>query len=160
MSVLIRAADFDNPMHCNGLIEIIDSYAQGSGGQSAPLSPRARQRMISGLREHPAALVLLALQQDRPIGAAVCFWGFSTFAGAPLLNVHDLAVLPEQRGEGIGTRLLEAAERQVREQGGCRVTLEVLSSNESAQRLYRRLGFGPWDEPALFLSKDLSHDSS
>jgi ribosomal protein S18 acetylase RimI-like enzyme len=140
-------------------VRIIDSYARGPGGQNAPLSEDARAAMAPGLAAHPAAFALLAWDGDAIVGAAVCVWGFSTFAGRPSLNVHDLAVLPEHRGRGAGRALLEEAERRARARGSAKLTLEVHHSNEGAKRLYARFGFGPWDEPTLFVAKPLLGDS-
>jgi ribosomal protein S18 acetylase RimI-like enzyme len=49
----------------------------------------------------------------------------------------DIALLPAYRGQGIGTRLLDALLAQAQ---GAPVTLHVEPLNP-AQRLYRRLGF-------------------
>jgi ribosomal protein S18 acetylase RimI-like enzyme len=71
-------------------------------------------------------------------GVATCFEGFSTFACQPLLNIHDVAVHPAHRGQGIGKQLLA---------GGspgsccCKLTLEVLEGNKVAQAAYRASGF-------------------
>jgi ribosomal protein S18 acetylase RimI-like enzyme len=79
--------------------------------------------------------------RSQAVGAAVCFVGFSTFRARGLINVHDLAVLPDWRGYGIGGRLLGAVEGLARRRGYCKVTLEVRLDNP-AQRLYRRSGYG------------------
>lgn len=155
MDVAIRDAKLDDPADAAALVEIIDSYARGPGGQSAPLSSDARARMARGLLDQPNAQVLFACAGARVLGAAVCLWGFSTFAGRPFLNVHDLAVLPEFRGRGIGERLLAEIERRARERDCCKLTLEVHSTNDGASRLYARFGFGPWDSPTLFVTKPL-----
>jgi ribosomal protein S18 acetylase RimI-like enzyme len=92
---------------------------------------------------------------------AVCFLGFSTFAARPLLNVHDLAVLPECRGKGVGRALLEAAEARARAHGCCKLTLEVQDSNQRARGLYASFGFadyvlgGAGPTPTRFLTKRL-----
>ncbi len=156
VAIRIQEADLDDSAHRRGLLHVIDGYARGPSGQSAALSAMARQRLIQGLRAHPAALVLLAMDKEQTLGAAVCFWGFSTVAGEPLLNIHDLAVLPDHQGQGIGSRLIAAAEQRARRRCCCRMTLEVLDSNEGAKRLYHRAGFGPWDQVTLFVSKDLT----
>ncbi len=152
----IREADLDDPGHARALVAIIDSYARGPGGQNAPISAEARERMAAGLAAHPAAFVLLAFESDEIVGAAVCVWGFSTFTGRPSLNIHDLAVLPDFRGRGIGHALLAEAERRARERDSAKLTLEVHDSNAGAKRLYERFGFGPWEPPTLFVSKPLS----
>jgi len=85
-------------------------------------------------------------------------WASSTFAARPLLNLHDLAVLPERRGLGVGRALLEAVEARARDLGCCKLTLEVRQDNARAQALYESFGFGhfaPGVEamPTLFLEK-------
>jgi ribosomal protein S18 acetylase RimI-like enzyme len=89
----------------------------------------------------PHHLVLLAFVDEGPVGLAICFQGFSTFLAQPLLNVHDLAVLPEARGRGVGDALLAAIEAEARRRGCCKVTLEVREDNPVARRLYVRNGF-------------------
>jgi ribosomal protein S18 acetylase RimI-like enzyme len=76
------------------------------------------------------------------VAVAVCFVGFSTFVARPLINIHDLAVLPEYRGQGIGRLLLQQVEAKGHELGCCKLTLEVREDNHRAQRLYQRFGFG------------------
>ena len=151
----IRTADLADPAQAHALVEILDAYAREPNGQSAPIAPEARANLAAGLRAHPAAFVLFACDGLRPVGAAVCFVGFSTFAGRPLVNIHDLAVLPAQRGRGIGSLLLAEIERRARELGACKVTLEVHDTNHGAKRLYAETGFGPWSSPTLFVTKRL-----
>jgi ribosomal protein S18 acetylase RimI-like enzyme len=140
-SVQIVNADLDNPIHASGIIGLIKQYASepGGGGQGLPAETEAH--LIERLKIQPHRLVLLALIGDAPIGVAVCFRGFSTFAAQPLINIHDLAVMPEFRGQGAGGKLIEAVKSIAIEEGCCKVTLEVYTDNESARRLYRRYGF-------------------
>jgi ribosomal protein S18 acetylase RimI-like enzyme len=55
--------------------------------------------------------------------------------------VHDLVVDEANRGGGVGTALLEAALAWMKERGLPRVVLASASPNETAQRLFARLGF-------------------
>lgn len=57
--------------------------------------------------------------------------------------VHNLFVVPEKRGEGIGSALLEAAERALREDGAAVIGIEVLADNEDARRFYDERGYRP-----------------
>lgn len=155
MALRIRAIDFDDAGQTGALVELLDAYAREPGGQNAPLSESARRNLASGLAAHPACFALLAFDGDRAVGAAVCFWGFSTFAGRPLLNLHDFAVRPGFRGRGVGQALLDELERRARERGCCKITLEVHDTNDRAKALYRRRGFGPWSEPTWFVAKPL-----
>lgn len=55
------------------------------------------------------------------------------------LRIVDIALLPEHRGGGLGTRLLERVLREA-DARGVRTTLHV-EAHGRAQRLYARLGF-------------------
>jgi len=137
----IREADFADPSDGEAIVALLDSYASDPVGGGRPLDPDVRARLVPGLRSHPTALVLLAFRGARPVGIATCFFGFSTFSARPLLNVHDLAVVPECRGGGVGRRLLEAAEARARARGCCKLTLEVQDDNRRARGLYASFGF-------------------
>jgi GNAT superfamily N-acetyltransferase len=141
MALLICDADYADPVHARGIVDVLDSYARDPRGGSRPLAEDVRARLVPALRDHPTALVVLALADADPIGVAVCFLGFSTFAARPLVNVHDLAVLPEHRGKGVGRALLTGVEQRARARGCCKLTLEVQDDNEPARRLYARFGF-------------------
>ena len=160
MALLISDADYTDPVHARGIVDVLDSYARDPRGGSQPLRADVRARLVPALRDHPTALVLLALADREPVGVVVCFLGFSTFEARPLMNVHDLAVLPEQRGLGAGRALLGGVERRARARGCCKLTLEVQDDNEPARRLYARFGFqdfavGDLVTPTRFLAKPL-----
>ncbi|WP_297368087.1 GNAT family N-acetyltransferase [Acidocella sp.] len=55
-----------------------------------------------------------------------------------------LALFPEFRGQGLGSRLLAKAEADAQAQNIARLTLMVASFNPDAQRLYQRSGFHEW----------------
>src|SRR6476619_2230008 len=54
----------------------------------------------------PAAHVLLAVENEQPVGFAIYFFNFSTWLGRPGLYLEDLFVKPEMRGRGYGRALL------------------------------------------------------
>jgi len=55
--------------------------------------------------------------------------------------LEDVFVVPEFRNLGIGTALLEAAERAAAARGDRAVSLAVSTLNSGARRLYARLGY-------------------
>ena len=69
---------------------MVDAYSRDAMGDGKPLDQDVRAQLIPGLRRHPTTLIFLAFDGDQPVGAAVCFIGFSTFAAKPLINIHDL----------------------------------------------------------------------
>lgn len=133
------------------MVRLLDAYARDPMGGGASLSADVRARLPGDLHERTArgaALVLLARRGGaggepggEALGVAVCFLGYSTFRARPLLNLHDLAVLPAARGKGIGLALLEAVAACARARDCCKVTLEVREDNAVARRLYARAGF-------------------
>jgi ribosomal protein S18 acetylase RimI-like enzyme len=135
-------ADLDTPQHQEAIVSLINAYARDPMGDGEDLPAEVRERLIPGLRQHPTTLVFLAFDGEKPAGIAVCFLGFSTFAARPLINIHDLAVLPEYRGQGVGRLLLERVEAKGQALGCCKLTLEVRHDNHRAQRLYQKAGFG------------------
>jgi ribosomal protein S18 acetylase RimI-like enzyme len=156
----IEPADYANPRDAADLIALLDEYARDPMGGGAPLSDAARERIVRGLAETPGAFSLIARIDGEAAGLANCFTAYSTFAAAPLVNVHDIAVAPAFRGRGIGRALLLAVEAEARARGACKITLEVLSGNERAKALYLALGFGDYQlDPeaghALFWQKKL-----
>ena len=160
MGIEILRADLGDEAHRAALVAVLDSYARDPIGGGTPLADEVKERLAPELAKLPNALILLAFDGEEPAGLANCFFGFSSFAARPLLNVHDLAVIPTQRGKGIGSRLLAEAERYAREAGCCRLTLEVQESNERARGLYRSFGFddlelGGKALRTFFLSKPL-----
>ena len=58
-------------------------------------------------------------------------------------TVSNLFVVPERRGEGVGTALLGEAERALRERGADRVALEALTDNDRARSFYAARGYDP-----------------
>lgn len=58
-------------------------------------------------------------------------------------TVSNLFVVPERRGERIGSALLRAAEQALREAGAEAVALEALTDNERAREFYADQGYEP-----------------
>ncbi len=159
-SIRTLLADLNNSAHQSAILTLVDVYSRDPMGDGRPLAADVRERLIPGLRQHPTTLIVLAFDGDLPVGVAVCFLGFSTFAARPLVNLHDIAVLPSHRGLGVARGLLEKVECRARELGCCKLTLEVLDKNETALRTYRAAGFKryalqPGAGEAIFLTKPL-----
>ena len=57
------------------------------------------------------------------------------------IYLDDLSVAEKSRGKGIGTKLIEFAERYGRDKSVVTAVLHVEKSNEKAYRLYTRLGY-------------------
>lgn len=158
-SLAIRIADLGNPQDAADIVYLLDAYSRHPFGNNAPLRDEIREKLIPAMREHPTTRVFIASGDGKPLGLAVCFTGFSTFAAKQLVNVHDLSVVAEARGKGVGRALLRAVEEDARSRGYCKVTLEVVEENDHARGLYESEGFrqATYAEGggALFYSKPL-----
>lgn len=142
--------DYTNPVHATALIDLLDGYARDPAGGGEPLSDFARANLVSQLAARPFIFSVLAFDGGSPVGLINAIEGFSTFACRPLVNVHDVVVLPGHRGRGIAAQMLSAVEAIALERGACKLTLEVLEGNASARALYQRLGFAAYQlDPAL-----------
>jgi ribosomal protein S18 acetylase RimI-like enzyme len=153
--------DYTNEQHASALIALLDLYAQDSMGGGQPLNAHVKQHLVTELSKRPTAFGVLAFADDQAAGLINCFEGFSTFACLPLVNIHDLIVSPKYRGRQIGILMLEHVERIAKEQGCCKLTLEVLQGNVRAQQLYREFGFAGYqlaseNGNAMFWQKSLS----
>lgn len=156
----IRLANLSDPADAADVVTLLDAYAQDLMGGSTPLSADVKARLPGDLAAFPTSLVLLARVDGIAAGLAVAFLGYSTFAAAPLLNLHDFVVAPSFRGRGIAAALLARLAETARERGCCKITLEVLENNHRARKLYAKAGFGAYElDPAagtaLFLQKAL-----
>ena len=139
--LLICRAGYNNPVHASALVQLLDAYAQDPAGGGEPLSDFAKSQLVRELAARPQAFSVLAFDGDRPVGLVNCIEGFSTFACRPLVNIHDVAVLPSHRGQRVGEQMLALVGEIARERGACKLTLEVLQGNASAIKLYERVGF-------------------
>lgn len=146
----VLRADYDDPLHARAVVELLDAYARDPAGGGHALAPEVRAKLVECLKALPQAFSVLAFDGADAVGLANCMEGFSTFACRPLVNIHDLAVLPSHRGRRVAELLLQQVEAIARERHACKLTLEVLSGNQSAQRLYARVGFGSYQlDPAM-----------
>lgn len=92
------------------------------------------------------AFVLVADFNGFPIGQAAIYWqGKPSHPHWP--DLQSLRVHPIFQGQGIGTRLLEAASTVVKARGLPHLSLSVSVVNHGAHRLYERCGFRVSSQP-------------
>lgn len=157
-AVRIVPTDLHDPAHTTAFVALLDAYAHDPMGGGKALPDAVLKALPQRLAGRAGFISFLAFVGDEAVGLINCFEGFSTFAAQPLLNVHDIAVLPSHRRRGIARALLAAAEEAARQRGCCKLTLEVLSSNHAAMAAYAQQGFAPYElDPAagqaVFLQK-------
>jgi [ribosomal protein S18]-alanine N-acetyltransferase len=99
-------------------------------------NPTSREWYEEELKRPEICFIYVLRTPAHPVAAFCAFWLVAEQA-----HINNLAVLPELRGQGLGTRLLEAIITEAAHLGADMLTLEVRQSNEPARRLYERSGF-------------------
>ena len=94
------------------------------------------RRLLSELLENEAAATLAAVGED---GAVLGYAGIQVVLDEGY--VHNVAVRPEYRRQGVASQLLDVFRRFGEGQGLAFLTLEVRDSNQAARALYARHGF-------------------
>ena len=147
----IRSARLEDVPIILGLIRDLATYERAPNEVTA-----TEEQLIDVLfGEKPVAEVLLAFENETPVGFAVFFHNFSTWLGRPGLYLEDLFVKPEKRGKGYGRALLVELAKIARDRGCGRMEWAVLDWNEPAIKFYRALGAKPMHEWTVFrLTRD------
>ena len=93
------------------------------------------EKSIASELHNALSLWLVAVEGKAVVG----YVGSQTVLG--WTDMMNIAVHPEHRRKGIGERLVEVLEKELKEQGSSCLTLEVRASNGPARMLYEKLGF-------------------
>jgi ribosomal protein S18 acetylase RimI-like enzyme len=137
----IIPCDFDDPRHCEALVNLMNEYICDEMGDGKPYAEGQGEQLVEGLRNHPSKLVLLALVDEQFVGLCNCFVNFATFTVKPFINIHDVIVTRSYRNKKVGRRIIEKVIERASELGCSKVTLEVREDNLNARHLYNKLGF-------------------
>mgnify|MGYP001049143378 CR=1 FL=1 len=138
---VVKPVVFDPDQQCVAFVGGLHVYSIDPMGGGQGLSDGVKSRLSLDLPNWPGAVNLLAWQDEVAIGLLNAFTGYSTFKAQPLINIHDIAVLPEHRGTGVGRALLSELQTIAKERGCFKLTLEVLSGNTTAVQTYQKFGF-------------------
>ncbi|HVQ18109.1 MAG TPA: GNAT family N-acetyltransferase [Actinomycetes bacterium] len=107
----------------------------------------ARRRLYHALLSDPDAFVFLAQRREAAIGYALVgmhegpddTWP----TGSRYAEVETLAVVEGERGQGVGSMLLDAVDVRLRELGVTALFIGVMVGNDDALRFYERRGLVP-----------------
>jgi GNAT superfamily N-acetyltransferase len=112
----------------------------------------ARRAMYEGLLAEPhGSFLLVAERGGDPVGYAMVAvspvagsWLADTWRVGPLFaEIETMAVTAAARGQGIGGRLLDRIDEELRAAGVRDVLVGAFAANAGAIRLYERRGFRP-----------------
>ena len=99
-------------------------------------NPWTRDMYAWELQNRAVCHIYVVRTADRPVVGFCAFW-----LVVDEIHINNVAVLPDLRGQGLGTALMNRVFEEARRLGARRATLEVRASNQGARRLYERLGF-------------------
>lgn len=144
--VILPATLGDIPALCE-LLGIL--FAQEAEFQP---DPAAQQRALAQvIADSSIGSIFLARRHEKTAGMVSLLYSVSTALGGRAATLEDMVVHPEFRHAGIGSRLLNHAQRFADQNGCKRITLLTDRSNTAAQRFYRRHGFTDSDMLAMRL---------
>jgi GNAT superfamily N-acetyltransferase len=86
-------------------------------------------------------VVLLSGDRQRPTGLLIMTLRPTLYADGPLGQIEEFYVVPELRGHGHGSALIQAAMRQVRSLSGNEMHIPVDEVDVDTRRFYSRHGF-------------------
>ena len=127
-STLIRAAGLQD---LDALVRL-----EEQAFQTDRISRRSFRRFLHGSNDH------LLVVEDRAVLGYILLLRRQ---GTRLARIYSICVDPASRGRGLAEQLIRAGEDAVRSAGSAYVRLEVRRDNETAIRLYRRLGYRVFD---------------
>ena len=103
--------------------------------------------------------VLALLTGDPAAGLALLTLRPTIWYDDPVALLDELYVVPELRGQGLGSALLAAAEAVTRQRGGQVLEINVDGQDTDARRFYERHGYSSTepgqDQPMLYYYREL-----
>jgi ribosomal protein S18 acetylase RimI-like enzyme len=111
--------------------------------QLSSSSPPPTAQQLEEIVASPDSVLFLARDEGRLVGSlTLAFYRIPTGLKA---WIEDVVVDESARGQGVGEALNREAIDEARRRGAKNVSLTSRASREKANRLYKRLGFEPYD---------------
>lgn len=120
---------FCNETHRAGMIAL---WRAVFGYESAHNEPNL---VIDQKLAHDDGLFFAAVADGRTVGSVMA--GYDGHRGW----LYSLAVAPEHRHHGLGSRLVERAEQALAQRGCLKINLQIVAGNEAVQAFYQTLGY-------------------
>lgn len=136
--------------------ELLDRFNREFGTRSpGPAILTARlESLLSGCD------VVALLAGEPAVGIALLTLRPNVWCDGPVALLDELYVAPEERGHGVGTALLKAAEAECRRRGGELLEINVDGEDADARRFYERHGYANRDpgqtQPQLYYHRELT----
>ena len=85
--------------------------------------------------EHKDGLLFVAVDGSAVIGSVMA--GFDGHRGW----IYSMAVTPEYRTKGLGSRLIKHAEKELKKRGAPKINLQVMPDNKGVVEFYEKNGY-------------------
>lgn len=155
-TICVQQCDFNIAEQRDAYLAMLCHYmVNPMGDMDHGLDDQQKLELVRQLSSNPMCRCFLLSNGSRYVGFSTCFFITSTFKVKPYLYVHDLYVEENEEDKGLGTQLLNKIVDYARQEGCCKVTLEVRSDNHRAMHVYQKLGFVDCDPPMYFWTKML-----
>ena len=129
-----------------------DEHYRASAGAYGDGGPQALARALDLFLARPELGFVWVAQADGEVaGACVVCHAISTSRGGLVAKLDDVTIDGRYRGHGVGTAMLDALARHLRDAGIGRIDTACHRGNAGAWRFYARLGYRPLDEERIAL---------
>lgn len=122
------------------LFELILELAEYEGKDIAALPINIESLKTFGFGDKAYFYTEFAEVDEKIVGYALYYYGFSANQGFPILYLEDLYVKPDYRDLGIGTRFLKRLAQYALQKNCCRLEWHVFSWNREAIAFYKKIG--------------------
>lgn len=137
------------PQDADTIYELILALARVTGDESRVKSSPG-DFLKFGFGADSLFDTLIAEKDHKPVGLCLYFFSFSTWLGEPGIYVQDLYVAEEERGTGLGRRLLCETVKRGHQRQATHLRLTVDKDNHDARRFYAQVGMHHRDDELTY----------
>ena len=123
------------------LVEFTSQEAEEAEGSTKDLA-RLERGVKAALEDDSIAMYWVLVDEDEnPVGSISALKEWSDWNAGFYWWIQSMYIVPEQRGRGHMSKLLNAVEHEMQGQNGLELRLYVHQQNERAIRAYEKCGF-------------------
>jgi GNAT superfamily N-acetyltransferase len=111
-----------------------------------PADLDSAQKFIRERLQQQDAVILLAMENDHPVGYTQLFPSWSSVSMQRVWILNDLFVLAEKRNQGIAKALMNKAKDHAKSTNAVRLILATEATNTIGQHLYESMGYRQFDD--------------
>ena len=139
--VVIRQAGDADADFVAGFVESLLEHGSPAWDSTVALAPGFRQVLLDAVRNQGSRSIVLIAEVNETRVGFISLKVVDAIGGAQRAHVADLAVTESARRQGVGSKLMQAAEIWGRERGLRTLSLDVWACNEPALRFYASGGY-------------------